>query len=133
MILQIINKFISYTLGSAFNDKKNSITGHHNNIQEIIFQYINTFVICKTCNIPELTYSLNKISSKKMILECRCSACGNTNSIISHNKIIDKCIDTIIKYLNKEGTWMISKGKMGQENKTGTEDTFLDEPNIDDL
>jgi translation initiation factor 5 len=126
----IINKFISYTLGSAFNEKKNTITGHHNNIQDIIFQYINTFVMCKTCNIPELTYSLNKISSKKINLECRCSACGITNSIVSNNKIIDKCVDTIIKYLSKEGVWLISKGKMGQDKKE--ESSFLDEDFIND-
>lgn len=122
---EIINKFISYVLGSAFNDKKNTITGQHNNIQDIVYQYINAFVICKTCNIPELTYSLNKISSKKINLECRCSACGTIHSIISHNKIIDKCIDTIIKYLTKEGTWTISKGKMGQE--INEESSFFDE------
>jgi len=110
---EILYKYISYTLGSAFNEKKKSFTGHHNNIQDIIFDYINTFVICPACHVPELTYYLHKISAKKNILESKCSACGKINSIKASNKIVDKCIDTIIKYLSREGNWITNKGNMG--------------------
>ena len=110
---EILYKYISYTLGSAFNEKKKSFTGQHNNIQDIIFDYINTFVICSTCLVPELTYYLHKISSKKNILENKCSACGKINSIKANNKIVDKCIDTIIKYLSREGNWVTNNGNMG--------------------
>lgn len=107
----ILCKYISYTVGSAYNDKKQSITGHHNNIQEIIFNYIDEFVICQFCTIPELSYSLNKISNKKFTLLCRCSACGNLNTLKNSNKISDKIIDNINKYLIKNN-WPISKGNM---------------------
>lgn len=114
----IIYKFISYTLGSAFNEKKKSYTGHHqvNILQQIVYQYIDTFVICPSCNIPELTYNLNKISAKKSILFSKCSACGTTNEPKSKNKIHDKCIDTIIKYLNKE-EWGNYKGNMVNQDQ----------------
>jgi hypothetical protein len=111
----IIYKFISYTLGSAYNDKKNSFTGHHNNIQDIIFDYINTFVICSTCKVPELIYYLEKISAKKNILQCKCSACGKIDTIKPNNKIIEKCTDGILKYLLKEGTWNVTNGNMVEQ------------------
>jgi translation initiation factor 2 beta subunit (eIF-2beta)/eIF-5 len=112
---EIIYKFISFSCGSSYNDKNNSITGHPNDIQNIIFDYINNFVICSTCGIPELNYYLEKISAKKSNLFCRCSACGTINKPKSTNKINDKCIDTIIKYLVKENNWINTNGSMVQQ------------------
>jgi translation initiation factor 2 beta subunit (eIF-2beta)/eIF-5 len=110
---EILCKFIAYTLGSSYNEKKKTITGQHANIQEIIFDYINNFVICQTCGIPEISYSLNKISAKKYNLESKCSACGNISYPKSNNKITEKCIDIINKYLNKPNTqWTTKKGLM---------------------
>lgn len=108
---EILSKYISYTLGSAYNEKKQTLTGHHHNIQDIVFNYINEFVICQHCSIPELTYSLDKVSKKNSVLLCRCSACGNLNNIKKSNKISDKTIDNINKYLNKN-EWPISKGNI---------------------
>ena len=38
------------------NEKDNSLPGHHNvdEITDIIYQYIDKFVICPKCSIPEL-------------------------------------------------------------------------------
>jgi translation initiation factor 2 beta subunit (eIF-2beta)/eIF-5 len=114
---EIVYKFISFSCGSSYNEKDKSITGHHNNIQNIIFDYINNFVICTTCLIPELNYYLEKISAKKSNLICRCSACGTINKLKNTNKINDKCIDTIIKFLNKEGNWISNNnGTIVQQN-----------------
>lgn len=113
---EIVYKFISFSCGSAYNEKDNSITGHHVNIQDIIFDYINNFVICPTCNIPELNYYLEKISAKKSNLICRCSACGTINKLKNSNKINGKCIDTIIKYLIKENNWISTSGTMVQQD-----------------
>jgi len=112
----IVYKFISISCGSAYNEKDKSITGHHSNIQSIIFDYINNFVICPTCSIPELNYYLEKISAKKSILICRCSACGTINKFKNTNRINDKCIDTIIKYLSKENNWINANGTMVQQD-----------------
>lgn len=68
--------------------------------------------MCPTCQVPEMTYYLQKISAKKNLLESKCSACGKINLIKGNNKIDDKCIDTIFKYISKEGIWNISKGNM---------------------
>lgn len=113
---EIVYKFISFSCGSAYNEKDNSITGHHDNIQSIIFDYINNFVICSTCSIPELNYYLEKISAKKSNLICRCSACGTINKLKNSNKINDKCIDTITKYLVKENNWIKTSGTMVQQD-----------------
>jgi translation initiation factor 5 len=104
----ILFKYISYTTGSAYNEKKSSITGHHPKLQDIIFNYIDDFVICQSCGIPELSYSLEKINSKNSNLICKCLACGTINNINSNNKVNNKCIDTIIKYLVKEKTWVLN-------------------------
>lgn len=109
---EIVYKFISYSYGSSFNEKEKTINGHHSNIQDIIFEYINNFVICSTCNIPELNYYLEKKSAKKYNLICKCSACGTINQLKNTNKINDKCIDTIIKYLIKENNWIKTDGSM---------------------
>jgi translation initiation factor 2 beta subunit (eIF-2beta)/eIF-5 len=111
---EIIYKYFAFALGSSFNEKKNTLTGHHTNkiLQEMLYQYINSFVICSLCGIPELTYSLNKISSKKFDLICTCSACGCINTLKIKNKIDDKCIDLITKYL-KEKEWIKVKGNLG--------------------
>jgi len=113
---EIVFKFISFSCGSAYNDKEKAINGHHTNIQNIIFDYINNFVICPTCNIPELNYYLEKISSKKYNLVCKCSACGTINITRNKNKINEKCIDTIIKYLIKENNWINTNGTMVQQS-----------------
>ena len=112
----IIYKYISFYYGVAYNEKDNSITGFHNDIQKVIFNYIDNFVICQTCNIPELNYYLEKISAKKSNLLCRCSACGTINKPKNNNKINNKCIDVITKYLTKETNWINTDGSMVQQD-----------------
>ena len=108
---EIIFKYISSILGSSCNYKDKTINGYHNNIQELIFDYIDKFVICPTCKIPELTYFLEKKN-----LNCKCSACGNIIKIKSiNNKIYDKCIDNISKYLIKENKWKKNDGSMVEQ------------------
>jgi len=114
----IIYKYIAYTLGSAFNEKKKSFTGHHKNIQNIIFDYINFFVICPSCSIPELTYSLNKINSRNYDLISKCSSCGNSHILKSTNKINEKCMESIIKFMQKMNSWTSKKGNMVQQTTT---------------
>jgi translation initiation factor 2 beta subunit (eIF-2beta)/eIF-5 len=113
---EIIYKFISFSCGSAYNEKDKSITGHHDNIQSIIFDYINNFVICETCNIPELNYYLEKISAKKTNLICKCSACGTINKVKYNNKLNIKCVDAINKYLIKNNNWIDTCGTMVQQD-----------------
>jgi translation initiation factor 2 beta subunit (eIF-2beta)/eIF-5 len=111
---EILYKYIATDLGSNYNEKKKSINGNHTQekIQESIYKYINDFVICTVCNIPEINYMLfnNKIESK-------CSACGSLNEIKNNNKINQKNIDLILKYLQKNKVWSITKGNMVLQEK----------------
>lgn len=104
---EILEKYITISLGSSYNDKKKSFTGTHDNkkIQKIIYNYINTFLICSNCNIPELVYEVNKISNKKYDIESKCSACCNKQQIKIKTNLDEKCLENIKKYIIKEGSW----------------------------
>jgi translation initiation factor 5 len=122
---EILIKYIAYYLGSSYNEKKKSFTGHHDFevLKNGLFQYINSFVICKSCGIPELFYSLDK-KNKKSNLECKCSACGQIQELKFDNKIDNKCLDLISKFLDKN-QWTTIKGNMVLEsNITSNIDDF---------
>jgi translation initiation factor 5 len=104
---EILYKYLASILGSAFNDKKKSLTGMHSveTIQQHIYDYINKFVICPNCNIPELMY---KIENKKVCSSC--SACCKNNTI-KYNKVLD----LIEKYLIKNKEWIQTKGSMVEQ------------------
>lgn len=106
---EILFKYLAFTLGSSYNNKKDSLTGTYtqNNIQLKIYDYINHFVICVYCGIPELTYILIKKNT-----ECRCAACGQINKINYKNKNIEKGNDLIFKYLDSGKLWIKTKGNM---------------------
>jgi translation initiation factor 2 beta subunit (eIF-2beta)/eIF-5 len=114
---EILLKYLAYHLGSSYNDKKKSFTGHHDleTLNIGLFNYINSFVICISCSIPELFYSLDK-KGKKSILQCKCSACGTIHKLNFNNKMNNKGIDIIEKYLEKN-TWIVIKGNMVLESK----------------
>ena len=107
---EILYKYIANDLGSSYNEKKNSLTGTHTQetIQQSIFKYINNFVICTKCGIPEINYSLKN----KNTIESKCSACGSYNVIKNNNKINLKVNDLILKYLEKNKNWTVTKGNM---------------------
>ncbi len=110
---EILIKYLSYHLNSNYNEKKKSFTGHHTyeNINSGLFNYINSFVICTDCSIPELFYSLNNNN-----VHSKCSACGNIQELKLNTKINIKCLDNINKYLIKK-SWNISKGNIILESK----------------
>ena len=114
----ILLKFISIYFGSMANDDKMTITGGHKNddLQKALQIYINRFIICPSCDVPETIPAL--IGSKKDInIELKCSACGKTSAVVCNNKIEEKGLDLIIKYLQKN-TWTIShKGTMVTSSK----------------
>jgi translation initiation factor 5 len=110
--IEVLIKYLINYLSSNYNDKTKSFTGHHdvNKIQNAIFQYINTFVICSTCKIPELTYYVDN-TDKKNKIKSKCSACGNFNILNLKNKFDNKGFEIISKYLETK-EWIIVEGKM---------------------
>jgi translation initiation factor 2 beta subunit (eIF-2beta)/eIF-5 len=112
--VEILYKYIANDLGSNYNEKKKSMNGNHTHekIQESIYKYINDFVICNKCGIPEVNYFLEKKS-----IEAKCSACGKLNEIKNNNKINQKNVDIILKYLEKNKVWLKTKGNMVLQEK----------------
>lgn len=106
----IILKFIGFKLGTNIDESKKTLKGHHeiSVLQNEIFNYINNFVMCQNCHIPELIPEINKISKKKKEIKLKCSACGNF-SVSRSDKYNDKITDYMIKYIEKNG-WHIKKG-----------------------
>jgi len=111
---EILYKYFAFVLGSAFNDKKKSLTGTYSItiIEEHLYDYINKFVMCPNCNIPELMY---KIESKNVCSSC--SACGKNNNIQYNTKINRKVLDLIEKYLEKNKVWVKTKGLLVEQKE----------------
>lgn len=117
---EVLYKYIATNLGTNYNDKTKSLTGKHtqDKIQETIYSYINSFVICSKCGIPEINYTIKTLSKKNCIVEPRCSACGSVDTLKDNNKINQKTIDIILKYLQKNNTWINTKGNMVSQSST---------------
>ena len=114
----IVLKFIGFKKGLRVTEKDNSITGHHtsNDIIDIIYQYIDKFVICPNCSIPEL-FPIVEGKKKKRKLFFKCSACCQTVEKKGKNSDENKGIDLILKYL-ENNDWKIKKGNMVLSNDT---------------
>ena len=118
-------------MGSAFNDKKKSLTGTYSIaiIEGHLYEYINKFVMCPNCNIPELMY---KIESKNVCSSC--SACGKNNNIQYNTKINRKVLDLIEKYLEKNKVWVKTKGLLVEQkvdNQVSQSDTNANSDDIE--
>ena len=62
----ILLAYLSFKCGSNMDKSNSSIKGHYteSNLQNEIFEYINSFVMC-SCGIPELIPQVKKKSKKK--------------------------------------------------------------------
>ena len=112
----IVFKYMGSVLGSNTTESKWSITGHYENDEliNVLFQYISSFVICPNCSIPELIPSIEgKKKNKKLILTC--SACGKSETKQHKSKDEAKGMDLIVKYLDNN-TWKIAKGTMVEQS-----------------
>jgi len=128
----LILKFLSLFFGSMNNDEKMTITGAYtsDDLQKALQTYINRFLICPACSIPETIPQINKESKKIIKLELKCSSCGLTSEIKCNNKSESKIYDLIIKYLEKNEWTIASKGNMVNQNKeldTGSKANILED------
>lgn len=121
---EIIFKFISNNLGTNGNFDKKRINGHYSDkeIQNVIFDYINTFVVCSKCSVPELIPEIEGKKKKKKLIS-HCSACGTINDYgIKYLKTNEQ----IIKFLEKNN-WDIVKGNIVTANDFNPFDNFIDD------
>jgi len=91
-----ILKYIGYAICSQAKMKKDKaiINGQHqqNTVQNIIYDYIDHFVLCKNCVNPETGYHLN-IRKSGNKLKMRCKACSKKSKIGEHK---------LVKYIVKK-------------------------------
>lgn len=113
----LILKFISVFNGAMAIESKMSITGSYTNedLQKVLQVYINRFVICPKCGVPETVPILKKENKKNVEIELKCSSCGTQSQINYNNKQEMKASEIIIKYLEKN-EWSINKGTMVKNN-----------------
>ena len=128
----ILLKFLSLYFGSMANEEKMSITGSYTNdqLQKALQIYINRFVICSSCFVPETIPQLNKINKKNITLEVKCSSCGLTSEIKCNSKMEEKTADLIIKYLEKNNWSSASKGIMVTQNQNNISTNIEDDTDI---
>ena len=113
----LLLKFIGLSLNCSVNDERKCISGHYSekNIQDKINLYNKLYVLCPTCNLPELTPVVIGKKKRKGI-QVKCSACGSTNKLCSDNKDFDKGLKNLIIYIEKND-WTIVKGTMVELKK----------------
>ena len=113
----LLLKYIGTVLGAGTNSSKLSVTGHHKqkDLQKIIFSYIDNFVLCPKCKIPELTPEIIGKKKRKSI-KVKCSACGYYDKLNGSNKYFTKGVDSLIKYLDKN-EWKVIKGTMVEQKE----------------
>lgn len=93
-------KFVCYEIGTHFridkHDNNYIINGAHEPriIQNLIFDFIEKYILCRHCGNPETTY---KIKVNKKLIKCNCSACGGIFEICSTDKLGNFIIKNHIK------------------------------------
>lgn len=126
--VQVICKFIAGITGSNYIEARQELTGSHSasDLNKLILQYIKNLVLCPKCNIPETIPSVYG-SKKNAGIEVTCSACKNKTQLSANNKYADKGIDIIVKYLNANNPWTITKGTIVMNETTNMSEKSDDE------
>ncbi len=134
----LLLKFLSAYNGSMANDEKISITGGYSSdeLQKALQVYINRFVICPKCGVPETIPQLKKESKKNISLELKCSSCGTISNVSCNNKNETKAYELIVKYLEKnnwtvssKGTMVVTESKVSIDSKESNDNDCDDEIN----
>jgi len=97
---KILLKYLAQINGTNEDEKLDSLKGTIGGdiIQEGLFSYLQEFVFCSKCNIPECNLEVKK-DRKKCLLYKKCSGCGAELEYIS-NKKTNKITSIIIKEIN---------------------------------
>merc|ERR1712194_173885 len=83
-----VNKFFGCELGAQTTDNKETdraiVNGSHTDdtLQKLIHRYIESFVLCPTCGLPETRYSI-----KNGIIWHKCAACGAKEMVDMNHKV----------------------------------------------
>lgn len=87
-----IVKYIACRLGVSSTSC--SIKGEHSvkELQELVQDYIEQYVLCPTCGLPETSYKV-----KRSTVQARCAACGHKSYIEEATAASEKVNHLIIK------------------------------------
>ena len=113
-----LTKFLGIDLSSSTNyiDKNTIINGHirKENIEKSLRNYIEIFVLCKKCGLPEI--SKYKINGKG--IKTKCMSCGNRNKMDSDDNRLVSYIVSKLKLKQKGPKDTNKKNKKKDKNKT---------------
>lgn len=128
----LLLKFLSIFNGSMLNEEKISITGGYTNDQNqtALQLYINRFIICPKCGVPETIPQLKKENKKNNTLELKCSSCGTLSNVIYNNKMEIKTGELIIKYLEKNEWSIQNKGTMVKQSNNESNSLCVEDQSI---
>jgi len=109
-----INKFFGCELGAQTSyseeTEKAVVNGAHTDhtLQDMMHRYIETFVLCPNCRLPESTYKI-----KNDLIYHRCAACGSVEMVNMQHKLC-----TYILAQHKKA----KKDKKGKDKKSRREE-----------
>lgn len=107
LIITFIKKKLSIAI---VKDKTNRVIISNDveskNILNALYDFIEYFVLCKKCRLPELDYKYDKKH-----LEVYCKSCGHVDNITS-----DKNTDSVIKQMEIQGV-VTNKGNKNKIKK----------------
>jgi translation initiation factor 5 len=83
-----VNKFFGCELGAqtTYNAETDRaiVNGHHTDkiLQQLVHKYIENFVLCPNCRLPETEYKI-----KSGVIYHKCAACGNKDMVDMSHKL----------------------------------------------
>lgn len=102
--VNILIKYIGCRLGCSVKNNKLNGVKPSEDINKALFCFIDAFIVCKSCGIPEINYELE---NKKVVGVCL--ACGNLHQENNFDKINNKFYGVIASHL-VDNKWPISGG-----------------------
>lgn len=118
-----ITKFFGFELGAqtTYSDDRAIVNGAHNqqDLQHLLSKYIELFVLCPNCKLPETQYRV-----KSSVLFQKCLACGSKESCDMAHKLTAFILKTYKKEkeAEKKDKKEKEKNKKSKDDKTESKD-----------
>jgi translation initiation factor 5 len=112
-----VNKFFGCEMGAqtTFNeeDDRAVVNGAHSDMemQQCVHKYIEKFVLCPNCGLPETTYSI-----KQGCIWHRCAACGAKEMVDMNHKLTTYILSQDKKNKKEKAKAKAEKAKEDKEN-----------------
>merc|ERR1712238_128522 len=132
-----VNKFFGCELGAQTTYNKETdraiVNGSHTDdtLQKLIHRYIESFVLCHTCGLPETRYSI-----KSGTIWHKCAACGAKEMVDMNHKVTNYILAEDKKEKKKKKSKKDKKessGKDNDEDKAYLKEAMFGKKNNDDL